>query len=318
MPSLHSCGHLPPNPLMKSRFVFSFLLCLALLLTSSIGLFAQGEFTVTFFDVKIHGLCAVLKTPSGRTWVVDTARGVDEGFLATRDVIAPFLERTGVKALDGIVISHPHGDHYGGLPFFIEKYKIGQLVDGGYKEMSGGEIEGYRKIRASYVDGGGTSVFVKTGDKIQLDPDLEAEVLWPPPGLYRSTRITKDGEPYNYNANSVVLRVRHGANVFLFPGDNHGIAGLAKFMDPEKLKCDLLVSPHHGLNSNATMAEATKPKFVIVSSLKEYNAPAIHPYELTKEAFEPVGSTVYATWAHGDITAVSDGKTIKMTTSRQP
>ena len=112
--------------------------------------------------------------------------------------------------------------------------------------------------------------------------------------------------------------MRHGANVFLFPGDNHGIAGLAKFMDPEKLKCDLLVSPHHGLNSNATMAEATKPKFVIVSSLKEYNAPAIHPYELTKEAFKPVGSTVYATWAHGDITAVSDGKTIKMTTSRQP
>lgn len=303
---------------MKTRILSSTLLCLGLLLSSSIKLFAEGEFTVTFFDIKIHGLCAVLKTPGGKTWVVDTARGPAEGFLAAKEVIVPFLERTGVKALDGIVISHPHGDHYGGLPFFIENYKIGQLVDGGYKEMSGGEIEGYRKIRARYIEAGGNSVFVKTGDKIQLDPELEAEVLWPPPGLFRSERISKDGEPYNYNANSVVLRIRHGANVFLFPGDNHGIAGIAKFMDPEKLKCNLLVSPHHGLNSNATMAEATKPKFVIVSSLKEYNNPEIHPYELTKEAFEPVGSKVYATWAHGDITAVSDGKTIQITTQRQP
>jgi len=306
------------NLRMNSRLLTSALLCLLLALSLSTRLFAQGEFTVTILDVKDHGLCAVLKTPGGKTWLVDTGRGQANDFLAARDVITPFLERAGVKALDGIVISHPHADHYGGLPFFIENHKIGQLVDGGYKEMSGGEIEGYRKIRARYTDGGGSSVFVKTGDKLQLDPELEAEILWPPPGLLRSERITKDGEPYNYNANSVVLRVRHGANVFLFPGDNHGIAGLAKFMDPEKLKCDLLVSPHHGLNSNASMAEATKPKFTIVSSLKAYQNPEIHPFELTKQAFEPVGTKVYATWAHGDITAVSDGKTIQITTQRQP
>jgi len=303
---------------MKSRILSSALLCLVLFLTLSAGLVAQGEFTVTILDFKKHGLAAVLKTPGGKTWLVDTGPGPTDDYFAASDVIAPFLERAGVKALDGIVISHPHGDHYGGLPFFIGNYKIGQLVDGGYKEMSGGAIEAYRKIRARYVDGGGTSVFVKTGDRLQIDPDLEAEILWPPPGLMRSNPIGKDGEPYNYNGNSVVLRVRHGTNVFLFPGDNHGIAGVAKFVDPEKIKCDLLVVPHHGLNSNATMAAATKPKFAIVSSLKQYNDPVIYPYELTKEAFEPIGSKVYATWAHGDITAVSDGKTIKITTARQP
>jgi hypothetical protein len=37
---------------------------------------------------------------------------------------------------------------------------------------------------------------------------------------------------------------------------------------------------------------------------------------LTKEAFESVGSKVYAAWTHGSITALSDGKTI--TTSHQP
>lgn len=303
---------------MNFRSLSSTLVCLALLFTVSTGLLAQGEFRVTVLDCTLHGLVAVMKTPTGKTWLVDTGPGPKADFYAARDVIAPFLEGAGVKALDGIIISHPHGDHRGGLPFFIEKYKVGQLVDGGYQEISGGEMETYRQHRAQYVASGGTSVFVKTGDKIQLDTDLEAEILWPPPGLYRSERISKDGEPYNYNANSVVLRVRHGSNFFIFPGDNHGIAGLSKFMEPDKLKCDLLVSPHHGLNSNAAMAAATKPKFVLIASLKEYNNPTIHPYELTKEAFEPVGSTVYATWAHGDITALSDGKTIKVTPARQP
>jgi beta-lactamase superfamily II metal-dependent hydrolase len=66
------------------------------------------------------------------------------------------------------------------------------------------------------------------------------------------------------------------------------------------------------------MAAATKPKVVVVASLREYKNPLIRPYELTQGAFELVGSTVYATWVHGDITAVSDGKTLEVTTARQP
>ena len=137
---------------MKSRFLSSTLLCLVLLLTLGTGLFAQGEFTVAVLDCKLHGLVAVLKTPGGKTWLVDMGPGPKADFYAARDVIGPFLEQAGVKALDGIVISHPHGDHRGGLPFFIEKYKISQLVDGGYKEISGGEMETYRKQRAQWLE----------------------------------------------------------------------------------------------------------------------------------------------------------------------
>jgi hypothetical protein len=62
--------------------------------------------------------------------------------------------------------------------------------------------------------------------------------------LYRSERIIKDGESQNYNGNFVTLRVRHGANVFLFSGDNHGIAGVAKFAIVSSLKeYDTLSSP---------------------------------------------------------------------------
>lgn len=302
--------------LMKPRFVSALLICLLLVFGTNERLLAQGQLTVTVLDFKTHGLAVVLQTPGGKTWLLDTALRPVDDYYAARDVIGPFLKRAGVTALDGVLISHPHGDHYGGLPFLLEHYRIGRLVDGGYAEIGGNELETYRKLRAQYVASGGTSVIAVKGEKLALDPELDAEILWPPPGLYRPDPSRKDDALYNVN--SVVLRVRHGANVFLFPGDNHGIAGLAKFMDSEKLKCDLLVAPHHGLNSSPAMAAATKPKFVIVASLKEYTNPLIRPYELTQGAFDLVGSTIYATWAHGDVTAVSDGKTLKVTTARKP
>lgn len=115
-----------------------------------------------------------------------------------------------------------------------------------------------------------------------------------------------------------MLRIHHGANAFLFPGDNHGIAAQSESIGSEKLKCDVLVAPHHGLNSSPAMAAATRPKIVAVASLKEYLNPTIHPFELTSDAFTPGGAEVYATWAHGDITIMSDGRTLKTTTARKP
>jgi competence protein ComEC len=280
------------------------------------GLFAQGQLTVTVLDFKTHGLAIVLQTPGGKTWMLDTGLRPQEGYWAARDAIAPFLKTAKVQALDGVLISHPHGDHYGGLPYLMEHYKIGQLIDAGYDEIGGSGLETYRKLRAQYVAAGGKSVIVKRGAKVMIDAQLEAEILWPPEGLNRPDPSKKDDALYN--GNSIVLRVRHGRNVFLFPGDNHGIAGMAKLADAEKLLCDVLVAPHHGLNSTAAMAAVTKPKIVLVSSLKEYLNPTIHPYELTRDAFATVGSKVYATWLQGDLTVVSDGTTLTVTTSRKP
>jgi competence protein ComEC len=303
---------------MKLKFLSVTLLRFSLFLCMSAGLFAQGQLKVTVLDLKVHGLAVVLQTPGGKTWLIDTGLGPKDDNNPARDVIVPFLQEAGVKSLDGVLISHPHSDHRGGLPYLMEHYQIGQLVDGGYDEIGGDELEEYRKVRAQYIAGGGKSVIVKLGSKLPLDPVLDAEVLWPPQGLYRHDPEKKDEDMYN--AMSIVLRVQYGSIVFLFPGDNHGIGGMemGKFLDPEKLKCDLLVAPHHGLNSNSAQANATKPKIVVVSSLKEYLNPLIHPYELTTSAFSSVGAQVYATWVHGTITAVSDGRTLQLTTTRQP
>ncbi|MEP7361894.1 MAG: MBL fold metallo-hydrolase [Acidobacteriota bacterium] len=267
-------------------------------------------------DFKTHGLSLVLQTPSGKTWLLDTGLDQKGEYYAARDTIVPFLKAAGVKAIDGVLISHPHSDHFGGLVHILDNFPVGQLVDAGYAEIGGSELETYRKIREQYVAGGGESVIVRQGAKITIDPVLDAEVIWPPEGLYRPDPEKKDSALYN--SNSIVLRVRHGANVFLFPGDNHGIAKLPASVGADKLRCDVLIAPHHGLNSTPAMATATRPKIVVVASLKEYLNPTIHPFELTSDAFTPGGAEVYATWAHGDITIMSDGRTLKTTTARKP
>lgn len=301
---------------MKSRITSVIIVCFAFLLGTSRGAHAQGQLKVTVLDFKTHGLAVVLETPGGKTWLLDTALNQKGDYYAARDVIGPFLKRSGIKVIDGILISHPHADHFGGLPYLFENYEINQLVDGGYDEISGGEMEIYRKLRAQYVGRGGKSVVLSVGSRLSLDPELEAEILWPPKGLFRSESKTDDHELYN--CNSLVLRVRHGANVLLFPGDNHALANTAKAVGAEKLKCDLLVAPHHGIESSPQVALLTSPKFVLVSSIEQYKPSMVRPYELTKGAYAGVGSAIFATWVHGDITVISDGKTLKVSTARNP
>ncbi len=298
---------------MKLKKLSVVLLCFSLFLLLSANLFAQSKLTVTVFDMKVHGLAIAMQTPTGKTWLIDTGGGLKDDSFAARDAIVPFLQKAGVKSLDGVLISHPHSDHRGGLPYVMEHYKIKQLVDAGYDEIRGSELEAYRKLRAEHVGKGGKSVIVKMGSRLGIDSKLDVEVLWPPKGLYRPDPAKTDEALYNNN--SIVLRVQYGSAVFMFPGDQHGIGGMGRWVDPEKLKCDLLVAPHHGLNSTPAQANATKPKFVIISSKDDRT---IHPYELAQKVFSPVGATVYATWIHGTVTAVSDGQNLNVATVRQP
>jgi competence protein ComEC len=277
---------------------------------------AEAPLTVTVLDVQLHGLAVVVRTPGGGTWLVDAALRPTGDKYPARDVIAPFLRAAGVRELAGIVASHPHGDHVGGLPYLFERFPVGQLVDPGFDGIGGEELETYRKVRVAYIAKGGKHVAVTQGAKIALAPALEAEVLWPPAGFYRPTPTTPDDSLYN--ANSMVVRIRHGAVVFLLPGDYTGMASLAKSLGPDKVKCTVLVAPHHGLNSSPAMAAATMPKLVVVSALEKYSGPSPAPIQLTRDAFVPVGAEVLDTPSRGHITIISDGTTIRTETSRKP
>ena len=64
---------------------------------------------------------------------------------------------------------------------------------------------------------------VHAGDRLSWDKTLTVEVLSPPKEfVLLDSDPAKVSEHSVLNNNSVVLRMQHGTNVFLFPGDAYG------------------------------------------------------------------------------------------------
>ena len=96
---------------MTRRLCAGFLFVLLL----AASLLAQN-LVVTFLDCG-QGDAIVVQTPNKKTYLIDTGPSDEEfggDFDAGKLAVVPFLRSSHVEAVDGILISHPHLDHFGG------------------------------------------------------------------------------------------------------------------------------------------------------------------------------------------------------------
>lgn len=261
---------------------------------------------MTVFELRLHGLAVALETPSGAVYFVDTGKENDE-FDSGKQVLAPFLRARNHKEIAAILVSHPHRDHFEGAAYLLKHFPVKSFVDGGIEDND------YTKLKTLAKDRGAAYQKVRAGDTLAWDDGIEVSVLAPP----------KDGvkSPDNdsHNDNSVVLRIRHGKNVFLLPGDieKEGRDSLLAAVPAETLRADVLVAPHHGFFEGKKFAEAVKPRTVVVSCLSEYSdkKPA-SPGKLATAVFGAVGAKVYVTAWNGTVEVLSDGSTVAVKSER--
>ncbi len=294
----------------------AWLLALAVLLTGPASEAAEpasgsGNLVVTFVGLSRHGTAVVLQAPGGATFLIDTGPGND-AYDAGRDTIGPLLKSLGVKEIEAIVLSHPHADHHGGARWLIEHLPVRQLIDNGYEGR--GQSDAYRALRRLAKERGGAYQAVHAGDVLDWGPALRVEVLSPPREfLLQDADPAAVSEHSVLNNNSLILRIQHGENVFLFPGDAYGSEGsyLLKHWPPEKLRARVLSAPHHGFNATPGYAAVIRPEVVIASCLSHYdNSEVASPGDKAARIFTPVGAKVYSTAIHGSVRVTSDGKTI--------
>ena len=79
------------------------------------------ELEVVFLDVR-QGDSIFIRTPNGRTILIDAGQGASQYVFydAGKHTILSFLQKQGISRIDTLVMTHPHADHYGGMPAIVE------------------------------------------------------------------------------------------------------------------------------------------------------------------------------------------------------
>lgn len=282
----------------------------ALLLTGTAWAQALPPLTVHFFDVG-QGDAALIVSPAGKTVLIDGGPPEAGATLARR-------LRTLVKGpLDLVILTHPHLDHLGGLPAAVRAVGARRYMDPGFDHPS----RAYRDLLHFMGREVGQVLTPlpdpqRPGDLVQvgLGEGVSLSILWPRvPQVPFLQRTRSDA-----NSNSIIVRLTYGSTALLLMGDAERDTEERLLADGHALGASLLKVAHHGgaYSSSAPFLQAVRPRYAVISVGRgnDYG----HPSAQTLARLKTVGAQVLRTDRQGEVTAVSDGTTLTVSTSRAP
>lgn len=228
----------------------------------------QGGLEVTALDVG-QGLAVVVRT-ARHTLLYDAGPAFEDGFDAGESVVAPFLLRQGLRAVDTLVVSHGDKDHSGGVDAVRRLLRVGREIgtragepcaaglrwswEGAAFEILQGPAAGL-----SDNDGGCVLRIVAPGLSVLLPADIEA-----------------DGEAR--------LVAGHG----------------------ERLRADVLLAPHHGSRTSSTPAFVAAVRAAVVVHSAGWRNHFRHPRPEVVARYAAGGAAQHVTGAGGAVTIVRD------------
>lgn len=230
--------------------------------------------------------------------------------------VADQLVALGVEKLSLVVASHPHADHIGGMKAVVDRIPIANYLDNHQPHTTAtyqalmATIAGKLTTGLHYLEPGTDESRLTSVRQLTLGPDATFTVLFPLDG----ERLT--GTRSDLNSNSVITRLDHGDDCFLFMGDAEAETERAVLNDGQG-QCDVLKVAHHGSEyaSTASFLNAVQPKVALIS-VGEGNR-YHHPGPRTVERIQGTGARVYRTDLQGRITVTSSGHGIVVTTEKQ-
>jgi len=248
---------------------------------------------IDFLDVG-QGDAILIRSPEGKTALIDAG--------PSKEIVRLIRER-GVKAIDLVVVSHHHADHYGGMDDVIRAFHPRVFLDNGSSHTTPNYLKLLRLVR----DSGMRVIFAgEASRKIELGSVILTVLPQPPE------------DPHDENDNSIGLRVRYGSFSALLPGDSQSRERAFWMRNvPELVRdCTVLKLAHHGSRNgtDARWLRLVQPKLAVASlgSGNEYG----HPHPQTVALLADLRVPLLRTDRDGTITIRSDGEGWDVVSSR--
>jgi len=216
----------------------------------------SDDLRVDILDVG-QGDAALLRLPGGAALLVDAGgarSGVpDPGELA----VSPALLSERVRALDLLVVTHPHRDHCGGIRAVLSTFPVAEVWTSG---RSGGDPACFAALEDA-ASAGVTVRAVAAGHGADVGRGCRLEVLHP---------AVPGDDDLGVNDRSLVTHLDCGPGMtVLLTGDVEapGERRLLSRTRPSALHAELLKAPHHGARTSSTVAlvEAVSPSVTAIS-----------------------------------------------------
>lgn len=262
---------------------------------------------MTVLDVG-QGDSIVVQTPSNRVILIDggghydTLPGAGMSDVGEK-VVVPFLRHEGIDRIDVLILTHPHGDHVGGLPAVLRAERVGVVLDGTCLPYPS---PAYREFLQLIKDDHVPYRHAVRGMKLDFGDGVTGEILNPPAeGLPYGT----GNDDKTMNDYSAVLRLAYGRTHFMLDGDAEEEAeeNMLAAYPPGDLQADALKVGHHGsrnASSDAWLA-AVQPRYGVISC-GLHNAFG-HPHEEALQRLAAHHVQVYRTDHDGAVEVISDG-----------
>ncbi len=255
----------------------------------------NGRLQLTVLDVG-QGDCLAVRSPLGRTMLVDTGGSFDGRLEIGERVLGPYLWSQRTHALEVLLLTHAHPDHVGGAAFLVKNFAVAQVWEGLRPRRDRGYEALDQALRAASVP----RRAVVRGDVFDWD-GVRVAVLGPrghsPP-------------PFTQNDDSVVLKLTFGRVSLLLAGDVEasGEAGLVPGT------AQVLKVAHHGsrTSSGAGFLAELRPRVALVSAGKAN--PFGHPHPEVIERLRQAGAWLLRTDRDGAIEVSTDGEAVWLET----
>ena len=222
----------------------------------------EGKLTIYFpyldteeTDDALHGDCAILVSPDGKTMMIDA------GHPLTQNKLLTFLKQLGITHIDYFVMSHPHKDHVGGFPYIADHIGFSEIIRSYLHDGSAYEQSFEKSVKKHNIP----VKEYQTGDTFPFGEEVTVTVLSPD----KDTIIPEKPSISVVNSSSLCLQFHYGESTVLFCGDLYNMGErsvMAKWGDG--LKSDIVKANHHGgdTSNQSQWIAKVKPELTVVSS----------------------------------------------------